>query len=165
MSQLDAAAASMMSNMIRHGSGTSLLPSGIVLMAIFALKTAIVVDCAGKGIPFFSPADRRAFATGLLIPRGVQVWISTFRSPRVHGSYTGHYGKIKTGRYRNFDVYVFTYVAGFLIVQLVAFKWGSNLLKRPRFIPRFWQRSVWYSASVPVWPPDGRPVSWPLNST
>ena len=164
MSDVDAEASATMSNMIRYGSAVSLLPVGIASIATFAYKAAVVVDCAGGGGgPFFPPAERKRFSAGGQLPGGVQVWLSTIRTKRLHSHIRGHYAKINTGRYRHFRVFVFTYSVGFLVVQLIAFRWGSKLLKRPRFIPYLRQADVFTPVSVPLWPPDGRPVLWPTE--
>ena len=94
---------------------------------------------------------------------GIQVWLSTIRTKRVHGRYMGSYAKINTGRYRNFYVFIFTYSVGFLAIQLAAIRWGSRVLHRPRFSPCFQQADFWSPVSVPLWPPDGRPVAWPTE--
>jgi len=161
MSDLDAEASITMSNMIRYGSGVSLLPLGIATVAAFAFKTAVVVDLASskRPHPFFSHADRKRFATSLSIPRGVQIWLSLFHGKRLHGRYTRHYSTINTGHYKGFEVYIFTYVVGFLVVQLSAFRWGS-IAKPPRFVPRLWQNDIWNPASIPLWPPAGKRVTW-----
>jgi hypothetical protein len=165
MSDLDAEAAATMSNIIRYGSAVSLLPLGISSIARFSYKTAVVADCAkSTGIPFFSPAERKRFSEGKHnVPSGIQVWLSTVRTTRLHGRYTGHYRKIKTGRYRNFKGFVFTYTVGFLVIQLAALRWGSRVLKRPRLVPYLLQADGWKPVSVPLWPPDGRPVLWPTE--
>lgn len=166
MSDVDAEASATMSNMIRHGSGLSLLPIGIASIAMFAYKAAVVVDCGRREFdgPFFPPAERKRFSeNGHFLPAGVQVWLSTIRSERLHGRYMGHYAKINTGTYRNFKVFVFTYTVGFLVIQLVAFRWGSRLLKRSSVTPYFLQADTWNLASIPIWPPDGRSVAWPTS--
>jgi hypothetical protein len=166
MSDLDAQASATMSNMIRHGSAVSLLPIGIASIAMFAYKAAVVVNCAGNelGGPFFPPAERKRFSEdGHFLPGGIQIWLSTYRGPRLHGRYEGHYAKINTGRYRNFRVFVFTYTVGFLVIQVAAFRWGSRVLKQPRFTPYFRQADIWNPVSVSLWPPDGRAVLWPTS--
>jgi hypothetical protein len=165
MSDLDFEASATMSNMIRYGSAVSLLPLGVASIARFAYKAAVIVDCGkSTGIPFFSPAERKRFSEGDHdIPKGVQVWLSTVRTTRLHGRYTGHYGKIKTGRFRHFKGFVFTYTVGFLVIQLAAVRWGSRVLKQPRLEPHFRQANIWNTVSTPLWPPDGRPILWPTE--
>jgi hypothetical protein len=164
MSDLDSQASMTIANMIRYGSAVSMLPPGIATVAAFTFKTAVVVDCitTDRPRPFFSHADRKRFAATLEIPRGVQVWLSTFHGPRVHGRFTCHYGQIRGGRFKKFEFYVFTYVAGFLVLQLTAFRWNS-VAKRPSFNPRFIQDTLWDVVSIPLWPPDGKPVTWPSS--
>ena len=164
MSDLDAEASIAMANMIRHGSGLSLLARGIASIAAFAFKTAVVVDCTvwHRPRPFFSHADRKRFAATLVIPRGVQVWLSTFRTRQIHGSFTAHYGEIHVGKCKGFEFYIFTYVVGFLVIQLTGFRWNS-VAKGPRFMPHLRQGDIWNPVSVPLWPSDGRPVDWPTS--
>jgi hypothetical protein len=160
---LDAEASITMANMIRHGSAVSLLPIGIASITAFAFKTAVVVDYAQRHQPFFSPTERKRFAEGLYIPNGIQIWLSTFRSRQFFGQYFGHYAKLETGHSRGFKVYVFTYVVGFLVVQLVAFRWGSRILKTPRFTPHLSEPVFWRPISVPLYPWAGKRITWPTE--
>jgi hypothetical protein len=168
MSEIDAQASLTMSNMILHGAAVSLLPIGIASIAMFAYKAAVVIDYARRDPagPFFPPAERKRFSEGdHFIPPGVQVWISSFR-PRgahVHGSYSGHYGKIKSGKYRNFGFNVLTYAVGFVLLQVVSYRWGSRLIKPPEFTPYVLQANRFDVISTPIWPPEGRPVLWPTQ--
>jgi len=168
MHDIDVEASATMSNMILHGSAVSLLPIGITSIARFAYKAAVVIDHARRDPsgPFFPPAERKRFSEGdHSIPPGFQVWISSFR-PRgagVHGSYSGHYGEIKTGKYRHFKFYVLTYVVGFVLLQAVAYRWGSRLLKPPPFIPYVQQAKSFDVVCTPIWLPDGKPVLWPTE--
>jgi hypothetical protein len=165
MSDIDAEASATMANMIRYCSGVSLLPLGIATIATFAFKTAVVVDCTAthRSRQFFSHRDRKRFSQTLKVPKGVQVWLSTIRTTRVHGRFTAHYAEIHAGRFRGFEFYVLTYSVGFLVIQLSAFKW-SSIVKQPVFMPRLTQLDfVWADVSVPLWPPDGRAVIWPTR--
>lgn len=168
MSDVDTQASLTMSNMILHGSAVSLLPIGITSIAMFAYKTAVVIDYARRDPagPFFPPAERKRFSGGEhFIPPGVQVWISSFRprGTRVHGSYSGHYGEIKTGKYRHFKFYVLTYAVGLVLLQVAAYRWGSRLIKAPSFIPYVHQASRFDVVSTPIWLPEGKPVLWPTE--
>ena len=110
MSQLDDEASATLKNMIQYGSGVSLFPLRISSIVTFAFKTAVIVDCTvpDRAHPFFSYAERKRFAATLKIPRGVQVWLSSFRSEQVHGRYSSSYAKFDTGAFKGFEFYAFT---------------------------------------------------------
>jgi hypothetical protein len=161
MSDIDDAASYTMAQMIMYGSRVSLLPLGIESIARFAYKSAVVVDCANAQHPFFSAAERKRFSEGKHdLPRGVQIWLSRIRTQHVHGRYMGHYGKIHSGKYRNFGFNVLTYTVGHLVIQLVAFRWASRVIGEPGFTPRFIQNDVFDSVSVPLWPFTSKSVLW-----
>lgn len=164
MSDVDQDAQQTMKDMIRWAAWVSLLPRGIQSIAAFAFKTAVVADHVRPqhGKPFFSPVERRRFATTRQIPEGVQIWLGVFRGKNLlSGRYTTHYAKIHGGTFRGFELYVFTYVAGFLALQLTAFRWAS-VAKKPRGVwPGLTQHADWNKRSIPLWPNDGTWVLWP----
>jgi hypothetical protein len=164
MSAVDEEAKKTMKDMIRYAGWVSLLPKGIASIAVFAFKTAVVADhVRPKRKPFFSPASRRRFATTREIPHGVQMWLGLFRGKHLlSGRYTTHYARINTGRFRGHEIYIFTYVAGYLALQVTAFRWAS-IVKKPPYQPVLTQNPEWAKASIPLWPSDGR--ACPLAST
>lgn len=162
MSDLDGEAKATMKDMIRYAAYISLLPRGIASIAAFTLKTAVVADhIRPHRTPFFSHTARKQFAATFAIPAGVQVWLSAFRGKHLlSGRYSTIYAKIGDGRFKGFELYIFTYVAGFLALQLSASRWTS-IAKKPLSIPLLTQHSAWDRVSVPLWPSDGTAVVWP----
>jgi hypothetical protein len=162
MSDLEQQARTTMKDMIRNAGWVSLLPIGISSIAAFAFKTAVVADhITPNRHPFFSHSAREQFASTRQIPKHVQIWLGAFRGEHLlSGRYTSHYAKIRSTRFKSFEFYVFTYVAGFLALQLTAWRWAS-IAKKPRFIPQLTQHTNWARASVPLWPGTGIPVVWP----
>jgi len=152
-----------MREMILHAAPISLLPSGIAAITAFTFKCAVVADHErpSRGKPFFPHHIRLRFSRTLEIPVGVQIWISALhRAQGLGGRFTAHYMKIHDGRYKGFQLYSFTYLIGALVLQLTASRWMS-IAKRPNFTPRLTQNSRWDCVSVPLWPNDGAPVSFP----
>jgi hypothetical protein len=84
------------------------------------------------------------------------VWLAAFKKEG-HGVFRAMYHKSPSNAVGDFDFYVLTFGAGFLIFQLLAFRWTSK-----KFPPlgvkqdKFWERF-----SIPIWPNDGREVFWP----
>lgn len=163
MSDLDGEAKATMKDMIQYGAWISLLPRGIETIAAFAFKTAVIADqLRPVDHPFFSHTARKRFAVSLDIPVGVQVWLSFFKGKALSGNYITHSLKLRVGHYRAFEFYVFTYVAGFLALQLTAPRWAS-ITKKPPSFPGLTQDPRLDRVSVPLWPSNGTPLEWPGN--
>jgi hypothetical protein len=162
MSDIDAEAKMTMKDMIRCAAHVTLLRRGIASIATFAFKTAVVADHVRPDRrPFFSHSARKRFATTLEIPTGVQMWLAAFRGAHLlSGRYTMHYAKVRSGRFKGFELYIFTYVAGFLGLQVTGWRWAS-IAKRRRFTPVLAQDPAFGPVAVPFWPSDGTPVVWP----
>lgn len=150
-----------MGNMIRYASPVSLLPLGIASIATFLFKCAVVADhTRPKERPFFTHLDRERFSQSLEIPNGVQMWIASCGVNHPYGRFMTHYGKINSSGYKGFELYIFTYVAGFLALQLTAFRWNS-IAKKPDFNPALVQFSGFDKVSIPLWPSNGNLITWP----
>jgi hypothetical protein len=161
MSDIDNDARTTMKNMIQYASPISLLPRGIASIAVFAFKAAVVADHARpKNRPFLFHSVRKRFAESLEIPHGIQVWLAAFGQEHLSGRFSTHYAKLHGRPFRGFELYIFTYVAGFLALQVTASRWAS-IAKQPKFTPILTQDPAWDRASVPLWPSDGTPVNWP----
>lgn len=163
MSRLDEETKYLMQGIIRDGTPMCFLPEGAKLFSAFAFKTAVVIDHIrpSRGRPFFAPYQRKRFSETPEIPPGVQVWISAFRGESaVSGRYTTHYAQIRGGTMKGFELYIFTFVAGFLAYQLVGSRWIS-IAKKPIEVPMLTQNPQWDRASIPLWPDNGQPVIWP----
>jgi hypothetical protein len=159
-------AAPTLSDMIRDGSKQSILPRGIDSLSIFAFKCAAVGNHANlNGDPFFSPAARERFKSSLALPtEGFQIWIGAFQgTSKRSGLFSCHHVIPKPPVAKPFDdmeFLVFTFVAGYFVFQVFASKW-KTLSRKGQPLPIFTQEAKWDIASIPVWPSDNRPVSWP----
>jgi hypothetical protein len=109
--------------------------------------------------PFLSLLQRRAFAATLTIPTGVQMWLASVARQR--GIFASYYFATKPGASRGFEFNVFTYGFGHLVIQVVAARWKKKANRRHASPPILTQDPAWDSVSVPFWPSDGTPISWP----
>ena len=160
MSDIEAQIKASFSQIIRDGSSASILHRGVSLLAAFAFEKAVISDHLHlKDEPFFKSADRYRFRESLVIPGGVQMWLAAYRG---RGPFRLHFKRHTEFdlRFRgDLELLPFTYVAGHLVIQLVAMKWKDKLNARP--LPRIESGTSFDSAAVEFWPPDGFPVSWP----
>jgi len=166
MSDIESAARATLSNIILHGAPVTLLPRGIVSLATFAFKCAVVANQMSPspdGKPFFSPLVRHRFRNSLQIPVGVQMWLASFRGTYAsNGMFTAYYAVPPIGSAGDdFDFYVFTYMAGYLVFQLVAARW-NKLLRMGEPLPAYDPDPAWNPATLQFWPNQyGFPVTWP----
>lgn len=121
-------------------------------LALFAFKTAVVFDhVARTRPPFFERSDRHRFATSLVIPNNVGMWMAGFLpvgKGEVHTCY--HKGELSN---RRLEMYVCTYAVGHLTLQIVAAKSGNwTIAPTPGFE---------YSA-IPFWPSLPKGIVWPV---
>lgn len=148
-----------MKDMIVYGNPVSLLPRGLASIAAFAFTKAVIADCMRPhGLPFFPSSVRRRFRTSLQIPYGVQMWLAA--GTGWSGRIKSYYLPIKSGPLNGFELYVFTYIAGYLALQLVASRWTKNP-RRPIRFPVFWQQAVWESVAKQFWPNSNSTLTWP----
>lgn len=159
MSDLEAAMEQSLGRAIRHAEPVSLDAERILSIARFAFAKSVVADhMRARGKPFFSPSARQRFSVNQRIPDGVEIWIAGFKS-REHlsrGIFKSVYNKISV---LNLNLYVFTYGAGYLVLQLVALK----PVRVPGYVSVLRQNIVWNEAVAKLWPTDGRLIDWPFR--
>jgi hypothetical protein len=151
-------------DMVSRGSPVSLLPRGTSSIAVFTFLKAVVADhMNGTRHPFFRPSVRHRFATDLMIPNGVQIWLGSFRGHAARrGLLNTRYLQPRRGSLTGFEFYVFTYVINFVALQLVASRW-TKPARRKADPPRLTtQAQIWDDAATEIWPSDGMAVIWPL---
>jgi hypothetical protein len=166
MSGIDNAARNALKDVILYQAPVSFLASGIKSIARFALKNAFVADYMHHK-PFFSAHQRGQFKQDPELPPGVFAWmggVATERRKR-HGIYKARYGEPQTGTEHGVKVYVFTWSAESLLLQLVAARWTNPLDFASGGWPQLSQDSQSNGFMHPLWPmPLERHVMWPPQS-
>src|SRR5437870_1568909 len=95
MSDIETEAKQTLSWIIRDGARVSLLTRGIVTLAVFAFKCAVVANyMALNESPFFTPHTRHRFRESLIIPAGVHMWLAAFQGKHLFaGRFIAYYAK------------------------------------------------------------------------
>ncbi|HJZ10832.1 MAG TPA: hypothetical protein VJ521_01695, partial [Acidobacteriota bacterium] len=153
----------ILKDMIVHGSAVSLFPRGIVSIAAFAFKSAVIGDHMNyPANHFFSHDVRRQFMVSLDLPRGIQIWVTSYNTPRKRGGYfSGRYPYIERSVPKGFQLYVFTYCIGYFMFQLVAFKYHRSRFRKHAAPLTLHPDTFWNKIAIPLWPNDGSSVEWP----
>jgi hypothetical protein len=120
-------------------------------LAIFAFKTAVVIDATQRDKPpFFSRRIRYAFRESLAIPPAINMWMNYYSGPRgallARASY--HNGEIAPG-YR-LQLYVATCCIGRFVFQVVAHKQVGSRVFAP--LPGSDGLEMWPPRPAVVWP-------------
>lgn len=151
---------------IIDGAALSILPRGLALLSAFTFMKSVVADCVTQGDNdelFFPTAARENFRSFLVVPATVQMWISSFHGKRRYG---GRFisGLLVPGPGPLFGIefFVFTYVVGHLVLQLLAPRWKDVRL-RWQPLPILKPDAYWNPAVSRFSPSDGFPVKWPLK--
>lgn len=163
MSEIEDNASRTLSGIVRDGSQVCLLPSGIVSLATFSFKCAILANhMAPNEEPFFSPFIRHRFKDNLEIPSSVQMWIGDFQgTARWSGRWNIRYVKSSNDSTHDLEFYTFNFVAGRLATQVIAKSW-AKLHRRGRELPLVHFIPAWDEALTEFWPnPRARPIVWP----
>lgn len=165
MSELEAEVKTGFRDVIIYGSALSLLPSALTLLAAFSFKCAVIADQIRPPDDafFYTSHTRNRFRTTRRIPDGVQMWLGAFAGKyRSSGRFEGHY--LSTGTtFTPFDhvqFHVFTYLAGHLVLQVVAPKW-ADVRRSGLPLPVISQERIWDTSAVQFWPLNGQPISFP----
>jgi hypothetical protein len=125
-------------------------------MALFAFKTAVVLDHAGRDRePFFSRRVRYAFRERQAIPSFVQMWFTAFAGHRGNGRVLSMYHEGTDADGYRLQMYCCTCAFGHLVLQVLAVKQIGSLAFRsltpfrPELAIPFWPRLP----RGPLWPP------------
>jgi hypothetical protein len=122
-------------------------------IAVFAFKTAVVVDHMGRDKPFYTTTARREFAHSLTIPRNVNIWLAGL-FPMSSGRCNSLYPEIYFEAPRYLKLNVCTFAVGHLVFQVV----GAQYIEIPDFGPK----PGFEHLAVPIWPPIQQDIGWPL---
>lgn len=129
----------------------------LISVGIFLFKTAVVADHVGTGdAPYFTAEERYRFRETLCPPPQLSMWIGALEDSSRGAFRTLHVLPTATTE-NDFGLYVFTYVVGHLVLQLVGAKWATQ--KRRAILPPKQQDGdseymTWF------WPIAGS-ISWP----
>jgi hypothetical protein len=127
-------------------------------LAVFAFKTAVVLDHANRrgGDPYFSRRIRQAFKRSLAIPRTTNMWLCGFNNHRNQRRIQTVYHKGQLTPTYPIQLYVLTISIGALVFQVVSVKhFGTAVLEPPPGYERL---------AVPFWPSIGRGFIWPNHT-
>jgi hypothetical protein len=123
-------------------------------MAIFAFKTAVIVDHMRRGhLPFFRRSVRCKFAESLEIPPNVYMWFAGFL-PMGSGLVQSLYPQGRINSELRIKIHVCTYLVGHLIFQVVSARFRSGM-------PSFFPRRGFEKLAIPFWPSIPRRITWP----
>jgi len=161
MSDIDNAARHTLGDIIRYRAPVSFLTSGIESIAAFTLKNAFVADYTHIK-PFFGSYFRSQFKECRHFPLGTYMWLGGVKSKGNvrYGVIRTMYGKPDVDAPNGVEMYVFTWAAEGLLLQLVAGRY-VNVLYKARGWPELSQDPRFGDMFIPFWPPPRTPVTWP----
>lgn len=141
-----------LSDLIAGNEITPITQSRADSVAIFAFKTAVVIDHMRRDTPFFRRSIRHKFARTLTIPDNVQMWLAGFL-PMGSGRFRTYYSNSPNSVGARIKLYVCSYSVGHFIFQVVA--------ARSIGIPSFRPRPGFEHLAIPFWPKIPMGISWP----
>jgi hypothetical protein len=147
----------VLSRLIRDTSPRVLPIRLLISIGIFLLMKAVIGDHVGTGGgPFFTVEERYRFRETLCVPPGLSMWIGALEDSSRGTFKTLHVVPVSSTE-NDFGLYVFTFVVGHLVLQLVGAKWATH---NSRAIPPLKQRDGDSEYMTWFWPIAGS-VQWP----
>jgi hypothetical protein len=123
-------------------------------IALFAFKTAVIIDHMSRGNPpFFCRSNRYRFAATGAIPTNVQMWFAGFL-PMRSGRINADYREATVPRMGRLKLYICTYAIGHFVFQVVSAKYT-------RGIRSFSPIAGFEHLSIPFWPTLATKTRWP----
>ena len=120
---------------------------------------AVILD-ADNDKPYFSSAVCHRFRRTLEIPRGVQIWLASYRGPRKFEVHVATSSSLLTSTpFAGYQFYVFTYLVGHLVLQLTFPRWTRFARRRPP-LPAWLPAGRWSVATIDLYP-GVRRLTWP----
>jgi hypothetical protein len=160
MSDLETRVKLMIGDMVYKCTETTLQDKDIATVAAWVYTKAIVAEHSHDNTtPFWTFAERQPFRQTLSIPNGVQMWLASLAIE--HGLLKSYFVQTPLNTPRRFELNVFTYGLGHFVIQVVTARWNKKAFRRHAPPPILTPASVWDSCSIPFWPSNGTPVSWP----
>ena len=124
-------------------------------IAVFAFKTAVVIDHLRREESFYSREIRHDFARSLRLPIAFQVWCAGYL-PMGSGRVTSVYYEHPTNTGDGLKLHVCTFAVGHFAFQTVASKYFGPSIS-------FSSKSGFDHLSVPLWPEIPSGFVWPAG--
>ena len=160
MSDLVSQTKAIAKDMILAAREIILKPTDIQTIAAYAFMKSVVADHSHENREsFFTLSERRSFRQTLCIPDGVQMWLASL--PFQHGLFKSMTIEAPLNTPNRFEVNVFTYGVGHLVIQVAASRWKRKALRRHARPPVLTQGTDWDTCSIPFWPKRSNSLSWP----
>jgi hypothetical protein len=151
---------------ICEGKSLCILPTGTELLAAFLFMKAAVAatQVAQDDEPFFTRAQRERLRISREAPElGIRMWVGAFDGKPLHsGRFNPAILSTQAPQLRGVEYFTFTYLAGHLLLQLLATRW-KHVYHRSRPIPPLLRPDpFWDQAVVQFWPPtNDMRLTWP----
>jgi hypothetical protein len=149
--------------MILDGSQRVLSATDLGAVAVFAFKTAVVVDHMNplRRSNFFTAMDTQKFKDNLTLPSWIQMWLAAFRSGFSPSAFmVSDYRKGRSASTRGYEIFFLTYAIGHFAFQVAAFR-RTAVVRGPYSNPSLVQHPQWGSFALEFWPITGRSITWP----
>jgi hypothetical protein len=159
MSELETKTKSVAADIVVNGTPKILDDRSVAIIAAFGFLKGIVADHMHQGEPFYSVPQCHSFREALSIPDGVHIWLGS--SPFAIGIFHGWTASTAPKSPRGFDMNIFTYALGHLIIQVVGCRWKRKSIQRHAKPPSIRQSVQWVKHSIPIWPTSRTPITWP----
>jgi hypothetical protein len=160
MSVLEKKTKSFIKDVVVGGEQTVLQGEAKDTLVAFGFLKAVIADHShSNGPAFYSFRDRQSFRESLSIPDGVQVWLASL--PYQHGLFKSLTLKAKLGVPNRFEMNVFTYGLGHLVIQVAGCRWAKKAHQKHAFPPHLTPNRVWESCSLTLFPNSAESVVWP----
>ncbi len=143
-----------MRDLIVGDKGITVSQSRANSIAIFAFKTAVIVDHMSRNhVPFFRRSIRQKFAKRLEIPPHVRMWFAGFL-PIGSGLVQSTYFQGSVDPKLRIPLHICTYAVGHLIFQVVSARFHSHM-------PSFSPLGGFEYLAIPFWPTIPKRIRWP----
>jgi hypothetical protein len=168
MSNLESEVQPLLSGIIRDGESMYFSRRDRAKLASFIFKQSVIASCLNPTKePFFTRAARDRFRVSRQIPPGVSAWFGGMRSPILTGLYFSYVLGLQIPArdrvWEDLEVYVYTFAAGYLVLQLCAPRF-ADISSRGKRLPEILPRSaVWNDYCCRFWPNSSETLRWPTE--
>lgn len=168
MSQLEKFAAGLLRATVTDGASLEVRPADVTRLALWAVKSAIVVDHAHllamtRSRPFYSPSERFAVRDRSVVPKNILVNLVAYAGGSkafVKATYSGCTPRTRDRELKNIDACAVTYTMGKSGFQVVGFRLQTPKQRRSA-TPVVAPPPGWNDHTVALWPQSSAVVRWP----